>query len=180
MLQACHNNVVQTHHVLMWQRAKAVIDDCANEGFAQPRDQHVLPAFGNSSSNGASPVPAAAVAADAISGGTSPQGQGLGERRFSNLHVDNSNAGGTSACGVLEFSAAESEAADGWPGAAGMLDDDEDELEAQTCELSWLFPARRFLQDVFCKTIPQDVSCKHFLPVFCASCCSCWMLPASC
>ncbi|KAF6262855.1 kinase-like domain-containing protein [Scenedesmus sp. NREL 46B-D3] len=80
MLQCCHKNVVQTHHVLMWQRAKAAIDDCTPKyggaaGAAVQQEQPVLPPFdGSSAANGsgsmhgdADAAAAAAAAADASS-----------------------------------------------------------------------------------------------------------------
>jgi hypothetical protein len=156
MLQACHRNVVQTHHVLMWQRAKAVIDDCGHEFGAalaaqqeqQQQQQLLLPAFGGSGVHDDAAAEAAAAAAGC--GNVSPQ---EGGRRYSNLHVDNSTGTGTggSACGVLNLSAADSAAACGWMGAAGMADDDEDELEAQTCMC--LAAATVFPASVACKLL---------------------------
>jgi hypothetical protein len=147
MLQACHKNVVQTHHVLMWQRAKAVTDDCTHDfqrGAAgtpvqqQQQQQHVLSPSADAGSlqEDFNAESAAAAAAPAGAGGeASPQPQS--ERRFSNMHIDNSNGNGVSACGVMYLSDADADAADGWMGHAGMfMDDDEDELEAQTCESS--------------------------------------------
>jgi hypothetical protein len=149
MLRACHKNVVQTHHVLMWQRAKAVIDDCAHDFRpstatpVQQQQQHMLSpaaAGDHSLQEDLQEDPAAAAAAGAADGEASlpqqQQQQPQSERRFSNLHIDNSNANGNvSACGVMDLSAGGADAADGWMGHAGMfVDDDEDELEAQTCE----------------------------------------------
>jgi hypothetical protein len=153
MLRACHKNVVQTHHVLMWQRAKAVIDDCVHDwrGDAatpvqqqQQVQQHMLSlsAAGDHSwqqellQEASSPAAAAAAAADGEASPLQLQPQQQSERRFSNLHIDNSNANGNvSACGVMELSAADADAAGGWMRQASMfVDDDEDELETQTCE----------------------------------------------
>jgi hypothetical protein len=152
MLRACHKNVVQTHHVLMWQRAKAVINDCLHDfrpstatqvQQQQQLQQHMLsPAAAGDHSLQEDfqedPAAAAAAAAAAADGEASlpQQQQPQSERRFSNLHIDNSNANGNvSACGVMDLSAGGADAADGWMSHAGMfVDDDEDELEAQTCE----------------------------------------------
>uniref|UniRef100_A0A383VCB8 Protein kinase domain-containing protein n=1 Tax=Tetradesmus obliquus TaxID=3088 RepID=A0A383VCB8_TETOB len=132
MLQACHKNVVQTHHVLMWQRAKAVIDDeCGGAAPPQQQGQQLLRTAFSGSASGAHDEAAAEPSAAAAAGGDDGSLQ-EGGRRYSSLHLDAAAGTATSACGVLELGAADSEAADGWLGVAGAADDDEDYLEAQT------------------------------------------------
>ncbi|WIA20460.1 hypothetical protein OEZ85_004867 [Tetradesmus obliquus] len=132
MLQACHKNVVQTHHVLMWQRAKAVIDDeCGGVAPPQQQGQQLLRTAFSGSASGAHDEAAAEPSAAAAAGGGDGSLQ-EGGRRYSSLHLDAASGTATSACGVLELGAADSEAADGWLGVAGAADDDKDDLEAQT------------------------------------------------
>lgn len=102
MLQAKHENVIQSHHVLIWQRSKSC------NGMDSGRVQHTL-------------------------GGSFD----LGRHSSSNTGLQNNSSSSTTPlCSVMELKETDAAATNGWLAVknVAIADDDDDDVEAQTCK----------------------------------------------